>query len=382
MRTSALVLVLTLAFLACLARPGAGVMQLYMLPGTRCLDGTPYGFYFEQGRRDKFAFYFLGGGACYSLEMCLARLNTTLGSSSDWTHTMSPPAGTVLDGDPRYNVAFFDWTKVFLPYCTGDVHSGQLDTPNEWGMYFAGHVNVMAALQQLVAQHGLGEASAAIVSGGSAGGIGAFYYVDTVASLAPKADVRGAPVGGYFFPNVSMYSEWLVDPTAGLPDSYFETLATLWDMWHHPGCAAAMPANQSFLCGDVSMLFPFIQSELYIAENWFDSNQIFVELGAPLSSVADPFIVYYGQRMRASMQQVLDSPSTGLFLPSCLSHVLDLIQAPDMPTIHGVSYAESFMAWALRSHLAPYKLVDPCVSSPLGMPCGNHCTNLTLAMSP
>jgi len=68
-----------------------------------------------------------------------------------------------------------------------------------WGLYFAGRYIFDAVVGQLVAMHGLGDATEIILSGDSAGGIGTWYHLDRLASRFPRARVVGAPVAGFYF---------------------------------------------------------------------------------------------------------------------------------------------------------------------------------------
>lgn len=49
--------------------------------GALSLDGTPGAFYWREGSSDNWAFYFQGGGWCYSLADCYGRSLGNLGSS-------------------------------------------------------------------------------------------------------------------------------------------------------------------------------------------------------------------------------------------------------------------------------------------------------------
>ena len=62
----------------------------------------------------------------------------------------------------------------------------------------------------MLADSALAHAERVVVSGGSAGGIGAFLHADYVRELPQlrRADVRAAPLCGWFFPDVANYSAW------------------------------------------------------------------------------------------------------------------------------------------------------------------------------
>lgn len=63
-----------------------------------------------------------------------------------------------------------------------------------------------AIVEDLVANYGLGDATHVMLTGSSAGGLGTFHNVDLLAERLPNAVVKGAPVAGWFFPQVSAHN--------------------------------------------------------------------------------------------------------------------------------------------------------------------------------
>jgi hypothetical protein len=110
-----------------------------------------------------------GGGACYDKQSCDKRAKEALGTSTKWGPTASC---TLCNNNPSSNPDFFDANHVHIPYCTGDVHSGQRKTASDdtWGLYFDGRLNVERIVADLKATKGLGSATHVTVTGGSAGG--------------------------------------------------------------------------------------------------------------------------------------------------------------------------------------------------------------------
>lgn len=103
-------------------------------PNALCLDGTRGAYYIHPGTLStKFLLSFEGGGWCGSsasldatLNSCLGRSKTALGSSSSYPATMSVGAGIL--GDTAQN-HFKDWTIVHLKYCDGTGHQGYKKDP-------------------------------------------------------------------------------------------------------------------------------------------------------------------------------------------------------------------------------------------------------------
>lgn len=58
---------------------------------------------------------------------------------------------TEMDPDCTANPDFCTWTKVYIPYCTGDMHSGtQLEpSPALGGFYFSGHLQIAGVVADL-----------------------------------------------------------------------------------------------------------------------------------------------------------------------------------------------------------------------------------------
>jgi hypothetical protein len=72
--------------------PPTTLSHLILLPattGAACLDGSPYGFYFAPSTKGSsmWTVSIEGGGWCYDEVSCLARANTSLGSSHFWPPT-------------------------------------------------------------------------------------------------------------------------------------------------------------------------------------------------------------------------------------------------------------------------------------------------------
>jgi len=141
-------------------------------------------------------------------------------------------------------------------------------------------------------------------------------------------------------------------------------IGIIWDAYLHPACMAAH--NASF-CTSVSNLYPFIATPLHVAENQADSNQIFMELGAPLvnNATVAAYIAYFRSTMTAAVAQVYakNGGSDGLFFPNCLEHTADTT-LQSTTTIGGVSYAQSVGAWWARQSNSPaLHIADSCITA-------------------
>ena len=97
-------------------------------PLAKCLDGTPGAYAIRAGaEKSKFLIFHQGGGECDSLADCVARANTTLGSTSAFyppTPGMAPLPHLYGVIEPYFsksavhNPLFHNWTHVYVQYCT------------------------------------------------------------------------------------------------------------------------------------------------------------------------------------------------------------------------------------------------------------------------
>lgn len=90
--------------------------------GTLCGDGSPYAFWLRLapvgGRLDHVAIDLQGGGVCVFEADCSGVSPALFEAIDD-----GQPTTGYLSTDPAIN-PLFDWTMIFLPYCTQDVHFG------------------------------------------------------------------------------------------------------------------------------------------------------------------------------------------------------------------------------------------------------------------
>ena len=168
------------------------------VPGSRCMNGSATGFGVNPGASSELLVYFEGGGACFDPVTCLA-----VGHAGGFgAAELAPAVKGLTDGilsrtDPRN--PYRDWSFVFVPYCTGDVHAG--DNPSgPGGRAHVGFENVRHLLARVVPAYA--SADRVLVSGSSAGGFGAAYNFDQIArafactrARVDLLDDAGIPMG-------------------------------------------------------------------------------------------------------------------------------------------------------------------------------------------
>ncbi|MCX4245079.1 pectin acetylesterase-family hydrolase [Paraliomyxa miuraensis] len=162
------------------------------IPGTVCGNGSQYKFFVNYSETsDDVMIIFEPGGGCWDFESCSGQ--TDLGAANPNgidDHHLNGFLGVhtpLLNREyPTNPVA--DWNMVFIPYCTGDVHTGRAVTvyqdpagiQPDLEYHHNGHDNVVAAVEWMNVQ--FPQVPRMLVTGCSAGGAGAtanYYFIRT-----------------------------------------------------------------------------------------------------------------------------------------------------------------------------------------------------------
>jgi len=159
------------------------------IEGTACLNGSTAGFAVNYNPGSKNVMIYLeGGGACFSDACDFTAFNIPFVPPIDGVFSRSNDDNPVRD-----------WTMIYVPYCTGDIHSG--DNEAELGgelRYFHGYRNITRYLERLVPSF---EAERVLLTGISAGGFGAALNATQVANAygdgveLTVVDDSGPPLG-------------------------------------------------------------------------------------------------------------------------------------------------------------------------------------------
>lgn len=223
--------------------PEFGSWVKYEPPGATCSNGSPYKFWVEFSETsDNVIIFFEGGGACWDYESCTG--GSFRGAANpdglDDDHAVANQEFNGVGIDAKFvypllndNLAvspMADWNKVFVPYCTGDVYSGQttvtytdpdgVEPGNEF--IHSGHPNILAMVNELNGM--FSSIPRLFVSGCSAGGAGAIinyhflrsglndvgrgYLLDDSGPIYPNSEAtsRSLPMHN------RVRSSWNVDP--------------------------------------------------------------------------------------------------------------------------------------------------------------------------
>lgn len=153
------------------------------IPGARCRDGSSTGIGVRLNpASDKVFIYLEGGGACFNGTTCAISLSGFDSKAfGAWAGTVGKLG--IFDTYPPSNPVR-DWNAVYVPYCTGDVHVGSVSNKavpgGPSGQEFVGYENINLYLKRLVPT--FAHASQVLLTGVSAGGFGAAFNYDRVAS--------------------------------------------------------------------------------------------------------------------------------------------------------------------------------------------------------
>jgi hypothetical protein len=160
------------------------------VPGTVCGNGSQYKFFISRSlggtNSNNLLIYMEPGGACWDRASCIDGTARGAANPDGITDNHMDGGGGVPWGvvehllwcSQEFNPAW-DWTLVFIPYCTGDVHAGSrtvMYDDVEW--HHQGHTNVLAATEWLNDEYP--QVPQMLLTGCSAGGAGAianYYFV-------------------------------------------------------------------------------------------------------------------------------------------------------------------------------------------------------------
>jgi len=152
---------------------------------TRCARGGKYAFWLRRADPKRVLIFFQGGGGCFSVETC--RPGSTW--FDDRVDAFDTPVGSggILDfGNP--DNPFRDYSLVYIPSCTGDVHTGsRVVRYGPVRVHQKGFLNARAALAR--AYREFPDPEAVFVTGCSAGSVGSAFHADAIIRRYPDARV-------------------------------------------------------------------------------------------------------------------------------------------------------------------------------------------------
>jgi len=166
-------------------------LHWFDIDGMICRDGSPTGVGYIVGNPKKLAIYINGGGACFNDVTCAA--NPKSFDQNDWSSLSAAYRHSgIFDVDNPKN-PLKDFSFVFIPYCTGDVHSGTKYEGVALGVAdtqrYVGSFNFKKTMDFIQPYFDYKKVEEVVLFGLSAGGYGVYVNFLEVAKRFPNAKI-------------------------------------------------------------------------------------------------------------------------------------------------------------------------------------------------
>lgn len=364
--------------------------------GARCLDGSSAALYYSLGsgvNQNQFLIFFEGGGLCTganlssTLDSCYKRSQSDLGSSNKYPASRDLSNYGVLSGNSAANPVFFDWTRVFVPYCDGSEHMGTRQIPISYkglDLYFRGTNNTIAHLNYLNATFGLFSSDQIVVTGISAGGMATYYWANYVYDNSINKQVVAIPDSGLF----------LVEYVNSFGSSLSEYIINLFKLMDNdvdlpmPECKTAFP-DDPMQCYSANNIAKFIKPPIFIIESQYDmwsiknilwltcvgSKTVGTMTNCSQSDINS--VELYRTQLLSAIREFSLKKSFGVWAPSCIQHGFigsSSLTSPSykIPTNTGTTIAD-----ALKKFLANPESGDHIYIDTDGWPSNKGCSGVT-----
>lgn len=339
-------------------------------PAAICNDGSPAAYMVRRNpATTRWLIWLEGGGQCSDGASCSDRwshkpdlMSTTLISGRYAAGKLEFPSSGVFSVNPAENPALHDANMVQVQYCSSDLwsgdHKGNLALPQDnvarW--HFNGRAIALAAIDELRAKEGFGNATEVTFGGGSAGSAGIYSTIDELRERAPAgARVIGISDGGYqiVYPAYDPVTqrESTVTPTP------VEQIALLgqqnWGGRGDASCfAAAADDTARANCRSPEVLTQggHITTPLLIVNNQYDFNQtnrLGISIAKDSGIVADEpqqaFLRRFAARMREQLAQT--DAKHAIFSNYDVLHVTSQSDHSLVTTINGKVQRDAIADW-------------------------------------
>ncbi|KAL8159125.1 hypothetical protein V2J09_000662 [Rumex salicifolius] len=349
--------------------------------GAVCLDGTLPGYHIHPGSgsgANSWVIQLEGGGWCNNIRTCVFRKTTRRGSSK-FMEKVIPFTG-ILSNKAEENPDFYNWNRVKLRYCDGASFSGE-GQDEAHNMYFRGQRIWETAMEELM-EKGMQNASQALLSGCSAGGLASILHCDEFRDLfTANTKVKCLSDAGMFLD--------AIDVSGGRTmRKFFQGVVTLQGAAKklYPSCTNKLNSTKCFFPENI---IANIQTPMFLLNAAYDSWQVSSSLAPP---AADPkgawhdcklnyvhcsasqiqFLQGFRNQMVNAVKSFSSSSQNGLFLNSCFAHCQSERQdtwfADDSPSIRSKPVALAVGDWFFDRAATNY------IDCPY--PCDNTCHNL------
>ncbi|MFO0558329.1 MAG: pectin acetylesterase-family hydrolase [Polyangiales bacterium] len=170
--------------------PNGQAWQWVPVPEARCMNGTPTGFgvNFSRGS-NRLLIVLEGGGACFDAATCAVGTLHADGFNEATFRTVLVALGSGgTFNRAANNNPFASWNYVFIPYCSGDIHGGDVERSAVTGRAHLGYRNMGQFLARIRAT--FPSLGSVVIAGSSAGGFGAAWNYDRTARVFAPTPVH------------------------------------------------------------------------------------------------------------------------------------------------------------------------------------------------
>lgn len=171
-----------------IASSGSG-WQWVPVPEAKCMNGSPTGFgvNFSRGS-NRLLIVLEGGGACFNDATCtVGTLHADGFNESTFRAVMAALGSSGTFNRNNANNPFASWNYVFVPYCSGDIHGGNVERTSA-GRTHLGYRNIGHYLARIAPT--FASVSSVVLAGSSAGGFGAAWNYDRTARVFAPTPVH------------------------------------------------------------------------------------------------------------------------------------------------------------------------------------------------
>lgn len=159
-------------------------------PDAICANGSSTGLGVRMASQSKkLVVFFQGGGGCFDEGSCGLKGVTKFDVGNFACGWIEGTGGSGIFNLSELNNPFLDWNMVFLPYCSGDIYTGQAEDVEIDGVNgkfdFLGRGRVEDAAAFLAAN--FSDMDTVLIAGSSAGGFGATINFPLLASAFPNS---------------------------------------------------------------------------------------------------------------------------------------------------------------------------------------------------
>ncbi|KAK2998124.1 hypothetical protein RJ639_025215 [Escallonia herrerae] len=175
------------------------IVEDALAKGAVCSDGSPSAYQYAKGVGEginNWLVHLEGGAWCESVERCTYRAGKHVGSSKYMTGLNFTG---ILNNKKKFNPDFYNWNRILVRYCDGSSFTGDVEEVDPATMlHFRGARIFRAVMEELLAK-GMENASNALLTGCSAGGLATILHCDNFRNLLPSSTkVKCVSDAGYF----------------------------------------------------------------------------------------------------------------------------------------------------------------------------------------